>query len=87
MKNFGAVFGSQFLVYNVHSLTHLADDADTYGYLNSVSCFPFENHLQELKKMVRRPKATHHVDTSTHHADYQAVVGTAEYILAWYRFQ
>lgn len=55
VKNFAIIFGSQFIVYNVHSLVHLADDARTYGALDTVSCFPFENYLQRLKKHVRRP--------------------------------
>ena len=50
VKNFASVFGSQFIVYNVHNLVHLADDAQTYGALDVVSCFPFENYLRQLKK-------------------------------------
>ena len=57
VKNFSELFGSQFVVYNVHNLVHLADDAETYGALDSISCFPFENYLNQLKKCVRRPNA------------------------------
>ena len=56
VSNFAHCFGSQFLVYNVHGLIHLADDAEKYGNLDNISCFPFENHLQKLKKSVRRPQ-------------------------------
>ena len=55
VKNFAELFGSQFVVYNVHSLIHLSEDAEIHGALDSISCFPFENHLQSLKKVVRRP--------------------------------
>ena len=57
VQNFSELFGSQFVVYNVHSLLHVADDAETYGTLDSVSCFPYENYLNRLKKGDRRPSA------------------------------
>ena len=47
------LYGDEFLVYNVHSLTHIAADAVTFGNLDSCSGFPFENHLQQLKRLVR----------------------------------
>ena len=43
------------LVYNVHGLTHLADDAKLYGLLGNISLFPLENLIKDLKKMVRKP--------------------------------
>ena len=43
-----------FTVYNVHSLIHLPDDCRRFNVcLDKLSCFPFENHLQILKKLVR----------------------------------
>ncbi len=56
VTNFAKIYGSEFLVYNTHSLIHLAQDARKYGALDSVSCFPFENYLGHLKRMVRRPQ-------------------------------
>lgn len=56
VQNFAKVFGNQFIVYNVHNLVHIADDARVYGSLDTVSCFPFENYLHQLKKKVRRPQ-------------------------------
>ena len=47
------VYGSDFLVYNVHSLVHITDDVQTFGPLDGVSCFPFENFLRKNKKSVR----------------------------------
>ena len=49
--------GSEFLLYNVHSLVHQAAVAKRYGNLDSCSGFCFENHLQDLKKKVRSGKA------------------------------
>ena len=57
VKNFAKLFGSQFVVYNVHSLIHLSEDAELHGALDNVSCFPFENYLYSMKKLVRRPNS------------------------------
>ena len=43
-----------FAVYNVHGLLHLHEDVDHFNCsLNDISCFPFENYLGSVKKMVR----------------------------------
>lgn len=49
------LYGSEFLIYNVHKLTHIADDVRSYGTLDNISCFPFENYLGHLKHMVKSP--------------------------------
>lgn len=47
-------YGLTFVVYNVHCLIHLADDSRFFNLdLDKISCFPFENYLQSLKKYVR----------------------------------
>jgi len=47
------LYGQEFLVYNVHCLVHLSDDVRRFGPLDSISCFPYENFLKQLKKTVR----------------------------------
>lgn len=47
------IYGAQFLVYNVHILSHLADDSRKYGTLDSFSAFPFENYLGQLKRLLK----------------------------------
>lgn len=55
VKNFASLYGQGALVYNVHNLLHLAQDARRYGALDSVSSFPFENYLGKLKTLARKP--------------------------------
>jgi hypothetical protein len=51
---FGVLYGSFQLIYNVHSINHLADDCRFLkGSLDCFSAFPFENFLGRLKKMLR----------------------------------
>jgi hypothetical protein len=47
------IYGRQYLVYNVHSLIHLADDVERFGALDNISAFRFENFLGTLKSLVR----------------------------------
>lgn len=50
VENFAKIYGPEFIVYNVHSLIHLAHDARKYGPLDQISCFPFETFLGKLKR-------------------------------------
>ncbi|XP_041987649.1 uncharacterized protein LOC121739324 [Aricia agestis] len=47
------LYSNEFLVYNVHNLLHLADDAYNFGHLDNFSAFPFENFMSKIKNMVR----------------------------------
>ena len=52
----GNIYGTDFLVYNVHGLIHLANDVKVFGRLDSYSAFPFENFLGHFKLLVRKPQ-------------------------------
>jgi len=47
------LYGQGSLVYNVHNLLHIADDARSMGVLDAFSSFPFENLLGHIKRMLR----------------------------------
>ena len=50
------LYGKEILVYNTHGLIHLAADVRNLGPLDEFSCFPYENKLGQLKKMIRKPQ-------------------------------
>ena len=41
------------IVYNIHNLIHIADDARKFGCLDSISAFPFETMNGMIKRKVR----------------------------------
>ena len=53
VKMFGKIYGDYQIVYNVHSLLHLANECRFHGALDSFSAFPFESYLGQLKRILR----------------------------------
>ena len=52
--NSSDIYSEAFVVYNVHCLIHLPDDALNFSSsFNKISAFPFENYLRTLKHIVR----------------------------------
>ncbi|GBM56505.1 hypothetical protein AVEN_110524-1 [Araneus ventricosus] len=45
VKKSKCIYGSDFIVYNVHNLIHLGDDVEKFGPLDSFSTYSFENYL------------------------------------------
>ncbi|CAI6355527.1 unnamed protein product [Macrosiphum euphorbiae] len=54
VQKFGIIYGQKFISHNVHGLLHIVDDYKKFGPLDRLSCFPFENYMKSLKKMVRK---------------------------------
>jgi len=55
VKTFEQIYGQHLMSHNVHGLLHLTDDYNNYGPLDNCSAFPFENYMQTLKSMLRKP--------------------------------
>ena len=53
LRQVSTLYGAEFMVYNVHCLSHLGDDAVEFASLDNCSAFPFESYLQYLKKKIR----------------------------------
>lgn len=53
VETYNVAYPGASIVYNVHSLIHLADDVRKFGELDNFSSFPFENLLSTLKSKVR----------------------------------
>lgn len=45
------IYDPDFVSHNIHNLLHLSDCVKLYGSLDNFSVFPFENYMQQLKKV------------------------------------
>ena len=52
------LFGEHLATYNMHVMTHLADEAMQHGCLDVISAFPFEEFYYKLKRWLRKLGAT-----------------------------
>ena len=54
VDSFKVIFGDDNCVYNVHSLLHLVDDCQRFGFsMEFFSCFRYENFLGVLKRKIK----------------------------------
>lgn len=56
VKNFKSIYGESRVNHNVHGLIHVEHDVKEHGTLDEYSAWPFENFMQSLKKLIRKPK-------------------------------
>lgn len=47
------IYGSKFVVYNIHGLLHLVDECDRGFILEELSAFKFENKLKSIKETLK----------------------------------
>lgn len=55
VREFGRVYGAEQLSYNIHTVSHLAEECLIHGPLDAFSAFGFESYLGKIKGMVRSP--------------------------------
>ena len=55
VNHFGLLYGKAEITYNVHQLTHLAAEYKSFGPLDNIAGFPYENYLGHLKSLLRKP--------------------------------
>lgn len=55
VKNYSILYGKDQLSYNVHCLLHITDCCKQYGPVDSFTAYKFENYMQHLKKLIRKP--------------------------------
>lgn len=55
-NSFVNMYGKEEVVSNIHNISHIADDVDRFGSLNSISTYPFENHLHDIKMRIQPSK-------------------------------
>jgi hypothetical protein len=53
VDQFGVLYGDHHLVYNIHSLSPLANYCRVHGSLESFSAYPFESFLGSIKGLIR----------------------------------
>lgn len=53
VTKFAELYGCSSISYNIHTLKHIVDDTEEFGVLDNFSCFPYENKLQEIKRLLR----------------------------------
>lgn len=54
VTTFAEIYGNQHVVYNIHSIIHLASDVRMHGCLDRYSAYPFESFMSIIKGHVRK---------------------------------
>lgn len=48
------LYGEQSITINIHNTSHVVDDVEQFGPLNTISAYPFENQLHQLKMKLQQ---------------------------------
>lgn len=54
IEEFKDIYGEEFVTSNIHNLEHVVNDVERFGSLSTISGYPFENYLFQLKRLVRQ---------------------------------
>ncbi|XP_055547361.1 uncharacterized protein LOC129731407 isoform X1 [Wyeomyia smithii] len=54
IQEFMIIYGEQYITSNIHNLEHIVGDVDRFGSLNTISAYPFESYLSQIKNFVRQ---------------------------------
>lgn len=57
VQNYAKLYGKHTITSNIHNLLHVSNDLKCFGNIDSISTYPFENHLGKVKQKIR---AYHH---------------------------
>lgn len=55
IKDFGKLYGKEYINHNVHNLIHLKSDVEMHGSLDTFSAFKYENYMQSILQDIRKP--------------------------------
>lgn len=55
VEDYPRIYSPTELVSNVHGLLHIVDDVRQFGPLYSISAYKYENHMREIRKLVKKP--------------------------------
>ncbi|KYN00040.1 hypothetical protein ALC62_09202 [Cyphomyrmex costatus] len=55
VASFTQIYGEQYVSHNIHNLLHICTDVRKYGPVDTFSAFKFENHMTNVKKLLRKP--------------------------------
>lgn len=57
VEDFKSIYGERYITFNVHNLIHLAKEClNNDGPLDEFSAFEFENAMQFIKKVIKKPE-------------------------------
>lgn len=53
IEEYKNIYGTEYVTSNVHNLEHIVNDVVRFGSLQTISAYPFENCLYQIKNMIR----------------------------------
>lgn len=54
IENHIEIYGENSITINIHNTSHVVDDIENFGQLNTISAYPFENCLHHLKLRLKQ---------------------------------